>query len=118
MNDDTSHPANPYENEIPTAPRLQDREGYPFAAPRMSVSEPPQLISVIRGKLRHMDPVKGYGFVVPNEVGPDVYLPLRTLRNSGFTSFIPGRGCGIEVEAVDQGRGMVAIKVRWVEWTP
>lgn len=118
MSDDTSHPANPYEDEIATAPRLQDREGYPFAAPRMSVSEPPQLISVIRGKLKHLDPVRGYGFIVPLEAGPDVFLLHRTLKESGYTTFIPGAGCGLEVEAVDRGRGLIAIRVRWVEWTP
>lgn len=117
MSDDTSHPANPYEDEIATAPRLQDREGYPFAAPRKA-SESPQLISVIRGKLKEFDPIKGYGFIRPLEPGPDIFLPHRTLKNSGYTSFIPGVGCGMEVEVVDRGRGLIAIKVRWVEWTP
>lgn len=126
--DDAGHPANPYAGEVATALRLQDREGYPFAARRKAnlsdeaqlgaAPEPPLMIRVIRGKLKHMDPVKGFGFIVPLEAGPDVFLLHRTLKESGYSSFIPGAGCGIEVEAVDRGRGMIAIKVRWVEWTP
>lgn len=85
---------------------------------RDDVPDPPLLISVVRGKLKHLDPVKGYGFIVPNEAGPDVFLMHNTLKESGYLSFIPGRGCGIEVEAVDRGRGPIAIRVRWVEWTP
>lgn len=85
---------------------------------RDDVPDPPQIISIVRGKLKHLDPVKGYGFIMPNEAGPDVFIMHSTMKNSGFWSFIPGTGCGIEVEAVDRGRGPIAIRVRWVEWTP
>jgi CspA family cold shock protein len=172
MTDDPGHPANPYAGEAATAPRLADREGYPFAASRTRVDlsdeaqlgtppcavcgtpiaqgeavrdrrggpwhrlcvpvggmptpaakpmpQPPELVHVIRGRVKFMNAVKGYGFIA-REDGPDVFIHRETLRASGFTDFIPGSGCGIEVEAVhhhDGSRGLITIRVRWIEWHP
>lgn len=173
---DDNLPSNPYAAEAATAPRLQDREGYPakaqrsaygddlsdeaqlgtpcaacgrLIAPGEAVSDrrggpwhrlcapspeaqaspaappaastapqPPTLVHIVRGHIKFIDPVRGFGFIARNDGAADVFLHREALRASGFTTFVPGSGCGIEVEAVERKGSLTAIRVRWLEWHP
>lgn len=60
------------------------------------------MASSISGKVKFFSSVKGYGFIVPDGGGPDVFVHIRDLRNSGLDELTkdqpvtfetaPGRG--------------------------
>jgi hypothetical protein len=60
-----NHPSNPYAGEAATAPQLEDRPGYPFAAPRFKtdlsdeaqLGEPPKYVDPPLFVLRATDPL-------------------------------------------------------------
>jgi CspA family cold shock protein len=63
----------------------------------------------VRGRVKWFDPVKGYGFIVADQGGPDILLHINVLRNFGQSSVADGA----EIEAVIQStdRGVQAVEV-------
>lgn len=64
---------------------------------------------LIAGVVKWFDPVKGFGFVVADEGGPDILLHANVLRNFGQSSVADG--AFIEIEAQETERGVQAIAV-------
>lgn len=62
-----------------------------------------------KGRVKWFDPVKGFGFVTPDDGGPDILLHVNVLRNFGRSSV--GDGSTIEFEAQDTDRGRQAIAI-------
>ena len=75
-----------------------------------SVSEPdgPQG-TVVSGVVKWFDPIKGFGFVVADEGGPDILLHVNILRNFGQSSVADG--ARVEVMAQSTERGVQATGV-------
>ena len=67
----------------------------------------------VRGRVKWFDPVKGFGFVVADEGGPDILLHANVLRNFGQSS-IADRA-GVELEVQDTARGRQAVNVLAIE---
>ena len=63
----------------------------------------------VRGTVKWFDPVKGYGFIVPETGGPDVLLHSSCLKQSGFDSAF--EGTRVIVEAVQREKGLQALRV-------
>jgi cold shock protein len=63
----------------------------------------------VRGIVKWFDPVKGYGFVVPEAGGPDILLHSSCLKQSGFDAAF--EGTRILVEAVQREKGLQALRV-------
>jgi CspA family cold shock protein len=61
------------------------------------------------GSVKWFDPVKGFGFIVADEGGPDVLLHINVLRNYGQNSV--SDGAEIEVLTQQTSRGLQAIEV-------
>ncbi|MGH1454716.1 MAG: cold-shock protein [Paracoccaceae bacterium] len=57
----------------------------------------------IHGQVKWFDPVKGFGFVVADEGGPDILLHANVLRNFGQSSVADGALIEIEVQETDRG---------------
>lgn len=57
----------------------------------------------IRGYVKWFDPVKGFGFVVADEGGPDILLHANVLRNFGQSSVADQAGIEILVQKTDRG---------------
>lgn len=55
------------------------------------------------GHVKWFDPVKGFGFVVAESVGPDILLHVNVLRNFGQSSVADGSGIEIETQHTDRG---------------
>lgn len=72
----------------------------------------------VRGRLKTFSPDRGFGFIVPNQAGDDIFLHRNTIRKSGYQDCIPGCGCEMEVEVAERDRGRIAIKIFWIEWLP
>ena len=65
------------------------------------------------GKVKWFDPVKGFGFVVSDEGGPDILLHANVLRNFGQSSVADGARIEISVQRTD--RGVQATQVLSIE---
>ncbi len=67
----------------------------------------------VKGQVKWFDPVKGFGFVVADEGGPDILLHANVLRNFGQSS-VADRA-GIEIDVQDTDRGVQAVEVHVIE---
>lgn len=69
----------------------------------------------VRGTVKWFDPVKGYGFVVPDSGGADVLLHSSCLKQSGFD--LVYEGTRVLVEALQRDKGLQASRVIEVDNT-
>jgi len=63
----------------------------------------------IDGQVKWFDPVKGFGFVIADEGGPDILLHANVLRNFGQSSVADD--ARIAILAQDTERGVQAVEV-------
>jgi len=63
----------------------------------------------LRGVVKWFDPKKGFGFILPDEGGPDVLLHANVLRNFGQSSVADS--AEIEVDVIKTDRGQQAVEV-------
>lgn len=63
----------------------------------------------LSGAIKWFDPSKGYGFIVPDDGGPDVLLQAGCLRREGFqTAF---KGARVIAEVLQRPRGRQCLRV-------
>lgn len=67
----------------------------------------------VHGRVKWFDPLKGFGFIVADEGGPDILLHANVLRNFGQSSVADQ--AGIEVLVQDTQRGRQAVEVLRIE---
>ena len=70
--------------------------GSPAAAPASSVMDLP-------GSVKFFDPARGFGFVVPDSGGREVYVHSSVLFRSGMTDLAPGQRVFVRAESVPRG---------------
>jgi len=80
---------------------------------RKNVTEENERIRRVQGRVKWFDPVKGFGFVVADEGGPDILLHANVLRNFGQSS-VADRA-GVEIDVQDTDRGVQAVEVLSIE---
>lgn len=67
------------------------------------------------GLIKWFDAVRGYGFIVPEDGGPDILLHSACLKRDGFqTAF---EGARIVCEVVERAKGLQAVRVLSMETT-
>lgn len=71
------------------------------------ISEP------VKGLVKWFDPTKGFGFVIPDQGGPDILLHANVLRNFGQSSIADGSR--IVLTAQNTARGVQAVEVLEIE---
>ncbi|MBD0864340.1 MAG: cold shock domain-containing protein [Rhodobacteraceae bacterium] len=67
----------------------------------------------VRGKIKWFDPVKGFGFIILDEGGPDVLLHLNVLRHFGQSSIAEGTVIDVITHTTPRGtqvREVIAVK--------
>ena len=57
----------------------------------------------LHGHVKWFDPVKGFGFVVADEGGPDILLHANVLRNFGQSSVADRAGIQLTVQQTERG---------------
>lgn len=67
------------------------------------------MIRRVRGRVKWFDPVKGFGFVISEEGGPDILLHANVLRNFGQSSVADDASVEIDVQDTDRGVQAVAV---------
>ena len=63
----------------------------------------------VTGQIKWFDPVKGFGFIVADEGGPDILLHANVLRNFGQSSV--AEAAIVEILLQDTERGVQAVEV-------
>lgn len=76
---------------------------------KLAAQAPPQP-GEVRGVVKFFNSEKGYGFVDVGDVGNDVFVHLRTLRNCGIHHLIEGQQLLLQI--TDDGKGPQAAEVR------
>lgn len=55
------------------------------------------------GRVKFFDAAKGYGFLVPDGGGPDLFVHNKALRRAGLKTLVPGETLTFEV-SLERGR--------------
>lgn len=67
------------------------------------VREGPDTAETVPGSVKWFDPIKGFGFVVPDSGGPDILLHANVLRNFGQGSVAEGAAISLRVQLTSRG---------------
>ena len=49
------------------------------------------------GTVKWFNPTKGYGFILPEDGGPDVFVHLSAVQKAGYTGLVEGARIGYEL---------------------
>ncbi len=60
-------------------------------------------VSLSCGSIRWFDARRGYGFIIPRDGGPDVFLHRRVLQQAGLRRIAPGAPVCYEAERTPAG---------------
>ena len=63
----------------------------------------------VQGRVKWFDPVKGFGFIVTDEGGPDILLHANVLRNFGQGSIADGTEIDVMIQRTTRGTQAVEI---------
>ena len=63
----------------------------------------------VSGSIKWFDPSKGYGFIVPDENLPDIFLHLTCLRRGGFQTVL--EGSRVVCEVLRRPQGLLALRI-------
>ena len=90
--------------EPATGPGPADR-GQPFEAryPGQQAAAPASSVTEVPGTVKFFDPARGFGFVVPDDTGREVYIHSSVLFRSGMTELAPGQRVFVRAESVPRG---------------
>ncbi len=64
----------------------------------------------LSGSVKFFDPARGFGFVVPDDGGREVFVHSSTLFRSGMTDLAPGQRVFVRAESVPRGLQATAIE--------
>jgi cold shock protein len=82
-----------------------------FRRERDAGDEPTGPTESIDGVVKWYDPARGFGFVLPNDGGKDIFVHVTALRRSGIDSLEPGQPVRMMVAQARRGREAASIQV-------
>lgn len=59
---------------------------------------------VAMGTAKPFDPKKGYGFIIPDGGGKDVFVHIKTVQKAGYTNLVEGARASYELMSDRSGR--------------
>lgn len=65
-----------------------------------------------QGSVKFFNPDKGYGFIKPDNGGPDIFVHITAVEGAGLTSLNEGQKVSFEIEADKKGKGPKAIDLK------
>ena len=71
--------------------------------PDPQAGRPPSLTMELSGVVKFFDPARGFGFVVPDDDGREVFVHSSVLFRSGMTDLLPGQRVLVQAESVPRG---------------
>jgi len=63
------------------------------------------------GVVKWYDPARGFGFILPNDGGKDVFVHVTALRRSGIDELQPGQSVRMQVAQARRGREAASIQL-------
>lgn len=93
------------ELDVSTAAARPPREG------RSRGREEPGATEMLEGVVKWYDPARGFGFVLPNDGGKDIFVHVTALRRSGLEGLDPGQPVRMQVAVARRGREAASIEV-------
>lgn len=60
-------------------------------------------ISMPTGKVKWFDPKKGYGFIVPDDGGRDLFVHITAVQKAGYTDLVQGVRVSYEIRPDREG---------------
>jgi CspA family cold shock protein len=64
------------------------------------------------GKVKSFNPTKGYGFILPDDGGNDVFVHRSSLERSGMLDLVEGQKVSFDVEINRRSGKPAAINIR------
>ena len=89
------------------APRAP-RESRP---PRHEGGEATGPTESVDGVVKWYDPARGFGFILPNDGGKDVFVHVTALRRAGIEELQPGQSVRMQVAQARRGREAASIQL-------
>ena len=71
----------------------------------------PESLEELEGKIKWFNPMKGFGFVTPDQGENDIFLPADVLRAAGYASLEPGTRVLVKVSTSERGPEVRMLKV-------
>jgi CspA family cold shock protein len=86
--------------------RILDLQPNPDGSQRSSSYRPQSTgpTEEMMGEVKWFNPIKGFGFVQPDDGGRDVFLHMEILRRLGLSRIDPGARLKMQVSSSDRGR--------------
>ena len=56
------------------------------------------------GRVKWFNPTKGYGFIQPDDGGPDVFVHISAVEKAGYTALAEGAQISYELRAGRSGK--------------
>jgi CspA family cold shock protein len=75
------------------------------------MDEPSGPTESLDGVVKWYDPARGFGFVLPNDGGKDIFVHITALRRSGVDSLEPGQAVRMMVGQARRGREASSIQL-------
>jgi cold shock protein len=63
------------------------------------------------GVVKWYDPARGFGFILPNDGGKDIFVHVTALRRSGLDGLEPGQAVRMQVAQARRGREAASIEL-------
>ena len=92
--------------ELPAVMPVPAKPGGVGAARRPSPqagSSPSSPVMELTGAVKFFDPARGFGFILPDDGGPEVFVHATVLFRSGMTDLQPGQRVLVSAERVPRG---------------
>ncbi|MCY3669592.1 MAG: cold shock domain-containing protein [Alphaproteobacteria bacterium] len=64
---------------------------------------PSSPVMELTGAVKFFDPARGFGFILPDDGGPEVYIHYNVLFRSGMTDLTPGQRVLVKAERLPRG---------------
>ena len=64
---------------------------------------PSSSVMELTGAVKFFDPARGFGFILPDDGGPEVYIHYNVLFRSGMTDLTPGQRVLVKAERLPRG---------------
>jgi len=65
--------------------------------------QPKETFDVPAGRVKWFDAVKGYGFIVPDEGGKDLFVHITAVKKAGYTDLVQGLRVTYEIRPDREG---------------
>lgn len=98
-----------FELDVSSAPPRAPRDARPPRRDREEEASGPT--EEVDGVVKWYDPARGFGFVLPNDGGKDVFVHVTALRRAGIDELQPGQTVRMQVSQARRGREAAAIQL-------